>query len=1364
MNSQKHFINPIFRIILIISIVLTFLGVMPSQPVRAAQHTVTSDADSGIGSLRAIVAAAGAGDIITFSSSLDGATIHLLSEIVIDKELQISGYQRDPVVTLDGGDSNRIFNIASTGELSISWLILEDGNETNGGAVYNEGLFYSHKNTFSSNTATNGGAIYNTGYIYIADSTLSDNSATNGGAIYQNSTTGSFGRSRINRSTLTGNSASSNGGAVIVNTGMQFEFENTTLYNNAATGSGGGLYNAGLTYLEMSTLSDNSAASSSGGGINNASGSTLHMFNTIIANSSAGGDCVNGGTISTNDNNLIEDNTCSPAENGDPGLLPLTNNGGYTETMALGSGSPAIDAGRDLSCVEDQREVDRPQGDHCDIGAFETVGTLQVNSLSDPGDGNCNTTACTLREAIAAAASGDTITFHSDLSGGMITVGSTLEISKDLNLDGTSLDSNIILSGDGSVQIMAIDESTVNINHINFQDGYHQTGGAIINSGMLVVDYSDFLWNSALWYGGAIYNTGDISINNSNFESNIAEIDGGAIYEDSSDLSSVYSTTFSNNGATHAGGAIYNNSGSQLKVVVSTFYSNGAALDGGGIFNDGSLLLQNSTFSGNSVGSGTGGGIHNHTSGFMMFSNTIIANSTTGGDCVNSGLISSNINNLIEDNSCSPDLSGDPNLGSLEYNGGYTKTMALLPGSSAIDSGDDAECNSRDQRDVYVPQGAHCDIGAYEAASLLEVNHAGDTGDGYCNSSECTLREAIAVAAKDDTITFSEISGSTINLGSSLVLDKNLTLDGSALASPVIISGQDTYQVFDLSPNVDVSLTALEISNGNASVGGVLNIPASSEVVVNKCTFDSNQAGTGGVINNEGTLNVSNSTFNNNSATNYGGVLNNYGGMMTIASCYFSENSALQNGGAVHNYDGTMTVRSSTFYENSSDQYGGALHNTAALTIADSTISDNEALLGGAGIFSGSGVSILNLSGSIIANSRTKEDCLLGGGTFNTSFDLIEDGTCSPSQSGDPGLTSPADNGGFTWTMAITEGSPAFDSGGDSCESTDQRGIPRPQGAHCDIGAYEIAFPEIDIQGNSQSIAAGDSTPSSTDHTDFGTGFLGLSPLTRTFTILNTGAEQLNLTSSPDYVQVAGTHASDFTVTSQPSTPVAASGGTATFIISFSPSAIGLREATISIGNNDPDENPYTFSIQGAGSDGTFSDVTSAHWAFQYVEAIADAGLTSGYPDGTYRPENPVTRAEMAVFLLNGMGVTAPPINGSHPFTDIAGHWAESYIEELFDQGITGGYPDGTYRPENLVTRAEMAVFLLKGIGVTPPAMDGSHPFTDVAGHWAEIFIEELFDQGITGGYPDGTYRPENQVTRAEMAVFLVNAFNIPLP
>jgi hypothetical protein len=183
----------------------------------------------------------------------------------------------------------------------------------------------------------------------------------------------------------------------------------------------------------------------------------------------------------------------------------------------------------------------------------------------------------------------------------------------------------------------------------------------------------------------------------------------------------------------------------------------------------------------------------------------------------------------------------------------------------------------------------------------------------------------------------------------------------------------------------------------------------------------------------------------------------------------------------------------------------------------------------------------------------------------------------------------------------------------------------------------------------------------------------------------------------------------------------------------------------------------------------TFSDVTACHWAWQFIEALAAAGATAGFPDGTYRPENTVTRAQMAVFLKKGIhgGAYSPPaLNGSHPFSDITGHWAETWIEDLFDEGFTAGFPDGTYRPENNVTRAEMAFFLLKGKhgkNYTPP-VPGGGAFTDTNGHWAEAWIEQLKEEGITSGFPDGTYRPENPASRAEMAVFLVNTFAIPLP
>jgi hypothetical protein len=117
-------------------------------------------------------------------------------------------------------------------------------------------------------------------------------------------------------------------------------------------------------------------------------------------------------------------------------------------------------------------------------------------------------------------------------------------------------------------------------------------------------------------------------------------------------------------------------------------------------------------------------------------------------------------------------------------------------------------------------------------------------------------------------------------------------------------------------------------------------------------------------------------------------------------------------------------------------------------------------------------------------------------------------------------------------------------------------------------------IPEIDIQGNATSIVDGDTTPTLLDWTDFGS-----SNGTRTFTIFNNG----NLTLNIGAISITGTNASEFTVTTPPSATVGALSST-TFIVTFIPTAIGLRTATISIVNNDNNENPYNFNIQGTGS------------------------------------------------------------------------------------------------------------------------------------------------------------------------------------
>jgi hypothetical protein len=124
---------------------------------------------------------------------------------------------------------------------------------------------------------------------------------------------------------------------------------------------------------------------------------------------------------------------------------------------------------------------------------------------------------------------------------------------------------------------------------------------------------------------------------------------------------------------------------------------------------------------------------------------------------------------------------------------------------------------------------------------------------------------------------------------------------------------------------------------------------------------------------------------------------------------------------------------------------------------------------------------------------------------------------------------------------------------------------------------------EINLQGNGISIASGDITPVATDDTDFGE-VSSNTTLSRTFTIQNTGTETLNLTNTSGYVTLSGTGTSAFSITQQPTSGSIAGGGSQTFTIRFAPNNEGTYIATVTIRNDDCDENPYTFTIQGTGT------------------------------------------------------------------------------------------------------------------------------------------------------------------------------------
>ncbi|MBK9209573.1 MAG: S-layer homology domain-containing protein [Anaerolineales bacterium] len=128
----------------------------------------------------------------------------------------------------------------------------------------------------------------------------------------------------------------------------------------------------------------------------------------------------------------------------------------------------------------------------------------------------------------------------------------------------------------------------------------------------------------------------------------------------------------------------------------------------------------------------------------------------------------------------------------------------------------------------------------------------------------------------------------------------------------------------------------------------------------------------------------------------------------------------------------------------------------------------------------------------------------------------------------------------------------------------------------------------------------------------------------------------------------------------------------------------------------------------------------------------------------------------------------APPAVGvSTGFGDVAtDYWAAAWIKQLAAEGTPGGCGGGNYCPDMSLPRAQMAIFLLKarnGSGYTPPAVGVSTGFNDVATDaFGAAFIKQLVADGITAGCGNSNYCPNDSVTRAQMAVFLVRAFNLP--
>ena len=172
-----------------------------------------------------------------------------------------------------------------------------------------------------------------------------------------------------------------------------------------------------------------------------------------------------------------------------------------------------------------------------------------------------------------------------------------------------------------------------------------------------------------------------------------------------------------------------------------------------------------------------------------------------------------------------------------------------------------------------------------------------------------------------------------------------------------------------------------------------------------------------------------------------------------------------------------------------------------------------------------------------------------------------------------------------------------------------------------------------------------------------------------------------------------------------------------------------------------------------------FTDVSEDAWYYDAVIWAVDEGVTAGYEDGTFRPNESSTRAHVVTFLWNKAGQPEPTTT-ANPFSDVTeGQWYYKAVFWASENGITAGYEDGTFRPDDICTRGQVITFLWNKAGQPEPSAT-ENQFTDISeDDWYYKAVLWASENGITAGYEDGTFRPEKDCTRAEIVQFLYNAY-----
>jgi predicted outer membrane repeat protein len=408
-------------------VILALFNALPALAIPAIRVVLNTN-DSGPDSLRQSIIDAdvsNTNDTIIFDSSVTGTITLTTGNLEIVHSLHINGPGAS-TLAISGGGSSQVFKVDSGATVNISGLTIENGMGVNGGGIENLGALTLSGLTIENGTGENGGGIENFGALTLSGSVVSGSHATaaGGGGLYNGSGTATVtdtsffnnssdgqgggiyngGTMTLTSSTLSGNSSTNQGGG-IENSAGTLTVTNTTLAGNHGISGGGGIYNGGSLTVINTTIYNNSASTLTACGIDGDPMASATLKNTVLANCPMNNNC-GGGKFTSDGHNLSDDKSCIGLLNGfgdqnnmAAGLDPngLQDNGGPTKTVALLTGSAAVDAvpvsptdyctaiDGTTPIAADQRGVMRPQGTKCDIGAFELVpGTPTPTATATP--------------------------------------------------------------------------------------------------------------------------------------------------------------------------------------------------------------------------------------------------------------------------------------------------------------------------------------------------------------------------------------------------------------------------------------------------------------------------------------------------------------------------------------------------------------------------------------------------------------------------------------------------------------------------------------------------------------------------------------------------------------------------------------------------------------------------------------------------------------------------------------------------------------------------------------------------------------------------------------------------------------------